>query len=67
MAGKNFVAALKTSSAVDEDAQFNELMVIVDKFIARSSPFEVNIDSRTKDGIFAKVATFKDLSVVRVD
>jgi len=65
VAGKNYVAALQTSSAADGKAELDELMAIVDKYIARSSPFEVNIDSRTKDAIFAQVETFEELSLVR--
>lgn len=53
------------SSAANGNAQFDEFMGIVDTYIARYSPFEVNIDGRTKDAIFAKAATFNDLSLVR--
>lgn len=65
MAAKKFVAALKTSSAADGNAHFNEFMAIVDTYIARYSPFEVNIEGKTKDDIFAKAASFKELSLVR--
>jgi len=60
VAGKNFVATLKTSSsAADGNAEFDEFMMIIDRYIARYSPFEVNIDSRTKDDIFAKAAIYR--------
>ena len=64
MAVKDFVAALNTSTETDGNREFDTFMEIVDKFVTCNSPCEVNIDSKTRDDILAKAATFKGLSLV---
>lgn len=62
-----FHAAFMTSTAVNDSAkEYKAFVEIAETYIRDNSPFEVNIDSKTKHGIMgmAREATFKELQLV---
>ncbi len=60
----SFEKALRMTTARNDDTEFDTFMGIVDKFIRRDSPFEVNIDDKTRGSILTKTGTFKELPLV---
>lgn len=61
-----FEKSLRTATAPNDATEFDTFMGIVDKYIRDNSPFEVNIDSKTKRGVLAMTeeAIFKGLTLV---
>ena len=54
------------SATTDAEKGFGNLVAVIDKFIRESSPFEVNIESRTRSDLLgmADERIFRDLSQV---
>lgn len=66
VAAAEFKESLATSAIANGKMDFDNFVSTVDKYIKDSSPFEVNIDSKSKRDIMsvANAAAFRELSQV---